>query len=45
MERINNRIDPSFGFERHFIRGLAKPVVGKREPDYFVVSLNPASGY
>jgi len=24
LERINNRIDHSFGFERHFIRGLAK---------------------
>jgi hypothetical protein len=24
LERINNRIDNSFGFERHFIRGLAK---------------------
>ena len=24
MERINNRIDNSFGFERHFIRGQAK---------------------
>jgi predicted outer membrane lipoprotein len=24
LERINNRIDPSFGFERHFIRGQAK---------------------
>jgi len=24
LERINNRIDHSFGFEQHFIRGLAK---------------------
>jgi hypothetical protein len=24
LERINNRIDNSFGFEHHFIRGLAK---------------------
>jgi hypothetical protein len=24
MERINNRIDNSFGFEHHFIRGMAK---------------------
>ena len=24
LERINNRIDHSFGFEKHFIRGLAK---------------------
>ena len=24
MERINNRIDLHFGFEQHFIRGLAK---------------------
>ncbi len=24
LERINNRIDNSFGFEQHFIRGLAK---------------------
>ena len=24
LERINNRIDHSFGFERHFIRGGAK---------------------
>jgi hypothetical protein len=24
LERINNRIDHRFGFERHFIRGLAK---------------------
>ncbi len=24
LERINNRIDHSFGFEQHFIRGKAK---------------------
>lgn len=24
LKRINNRIDNSFGFERHFIRGLSK---------------------
>lgn len=24
LERINNRIDNSFGFERHFIRGMDK---------------------
>ncbi|MFQ5729887.1 MAG: transposase, partial [Waddliaceae bacterium] len=24
VERVNSRIDVSFGFERHFIRGLAK---------------------
>ena len=24
LERINNRLDHSFGFERRFIRGLAK---------------------
>ena len=24
IERINSRIDVSFGFERHFIRGLSK---------------------
>ena len=24
LERINNRIDNSFGFEKHFIRGQAK---------------------
>ncbi|MCX6340463.1 MAG: DDE transposase, partial [Candidatus Aureabacteria bacterium] len=23
-ERVNSRLDVSFGFERHFIRGLAK---------------------
>ena len=26
LERINNRIDNSFGFERHFIRGLANTI-------------------
>ena len=24
VERVNNRLDVSFGFERHFIRGLAR---------------------
>jgi hypothetical protein len=24
VERVNSRLDVSFGFERHFIRGLAK---------------------
>ena len=24
MERVNSRLDVSFGFEHHFIRGLAK---------------------
>ena len=24
IERVNSRLDVSFGFERHFVRGLAK---------------------
>jgi len=27
LERINNRIDRHFGFEQHFIRGIAKMTI------------------
>lgn len=31
VERVNSRLDVSFGFERHFIRGMQKMSRGHRE--------------
>jgi hypothetical protein len=42
VERVNSRLDVSFGFERHFIRGMNKMKV--RLGIAFVVMLSMALG-
>ena len=44
LERINNRIDNSFGFERHFIRGMYK-MMKLRVGPAFAVIVAMALGY